>query len=88
MRYLVHLRAPGLDVIGMGEPSAPGISMGHNGHAAFSMTLSYADQEDLYVYETQEGEPGRYRYGDGWEALATVRGDLRGPGRAARRGCP
>ena len=55
LRYLVHLRAPGLDVIGTGEPSAPGISMGHNGHAAFSMTIFYSDQEDLYVYETEAG---------------------------------
>jgi penicillin amidase len=72
LRYLVHLRAPGLDVIGTGEPSAPGISMGHNGHAAFSMTLFYADQEDLYVYETEENGRGHYRYGDGWEAMEQV----------------
>jgi penicillin amidase len=72
LRYLVHLSAPGLDVIGTGEPSAPGISMGHNGHAAFSMTLFYSDQEDLYVYETKEGDPNQYRYGDGWEAMETV----------------
>ena len=72
LRYLVHLRAPGLDVIGTGEPSAPGITMGHNGHSAFSMTLSYADQEDLYVYETKEGEPHLYRYGDGWENMAII----------------
>ncbi len=72
LRYLVHLSAPGLDIIGMGEPSAPGVSMGHNGHCAFSMTISYADQEDLYVYETQEGAPNLYRYGDGWEAMEEV----------------
>jgi penicillin amidase len=72
LRYLVHLRAPGLDVIGTGEPSAPGITMGHNGCAAFSMTLSYADQEDLYVYETKEGEPHRYRYGESWEKIEII----------------
>lgn len=72
LRYLVHLRAPGLDVIGTGEPSAPGISLGHNGHAAFSMTIFYADQEDLYVYETNEGRADRYRYRDGWEAMELV----------------
>ncbi len=72
LRYLIHLRAPGLDVIGTGEPSAPGVSMGHNGHAAFSMTLSYADQEDLCVYETQEGRPDRYRYGVDWEAMERI----------------
>ena len=31
LRYIVHLTAPGLDVIGAGEPALPGISIGHNG---------------------------------------------------------
>ena len=30
LRYWVHLNAPGWDVIGAGEPSLPGISIGHN----------------------------------------------------------
>ena len=30
LRYAVHLSAPGLDVIGAGEPALPGISLGHN----------------------------------------------------------
>jgi penicillin amidase len=72
LRYLVHLSAPGFDAIGTGEPVAPGISMGHNGHAAFSLTIFYADQEDLYVYETEPGNPDRYRYRDGWEDVRKV----------------
>ena len=31
LRYIAHLSAPGLDVIGAGEPALPGISIGHNG---------------------------------------------------------
>jgi len=85
LRYLVHLRAPGLDVIGTGEPSAPGITMGHNGHSAFSMTLSYADQEDLYVYETKEGEPNQYRYGDGWEDMEIIGETFEAKGADPRR---
>jgi penicillin amidase len=69
LRYLVHLEAPGLNVIGTGEPSAPGISIGHNGRTAFGLTIFGADQEDIYVYETKEGTPDRYRHGDGWENI-------------------
>ena len=69
LRYLVHLTAPGLDVIGMGEPAVPGITMGHNGTAAFGLTIFGADQEDVLVYETS-GES--YRYGDAWEPVRTL----------------
>ena len=72
VRYLVHLRAPGLDAIGAGEPSAPGISMGHNGRAAFSLTIFGADQEDVLVYDTDPDEPARYRYGQGHETMREV----------------
>ncbi|TDR93591.1 penicillin acylase family protein [Enterovirga rhinocerotis] len=72
LRYVVHLSAPGFDAIGTGEPALPGISFGHNGHAAFAMTIFPADQEDLYVYETDPADPSRYRYGEGWEDMRIV----------------
>ena len=72
LRYLVHLTAPGFDAIGAGEPSVPGIMMGHNGTAAFSLTIFGADQEDVYLYETKPDDPDAYRYGDGWEQMRTV----------------
>lgn len=49
IRTMVHLEAPGLNVIGGGEPHSPGVMAGHNGFAAFSMTFFPADQEDLLV---------------------------------------
>lgn len=72
LRYLVHLSAPGFDAIGAGEPAVPGISIGHNGSTAFGLTIFGADQEDVYVYETQAGDPERYRYADGWEAFRRI----------------
>ena len=72
LRYLVHLSTPGLDVIGAGEPAAPGISMGHNGTSAFGITIFSIDQEDFCVYELQEGDPLSYRYGDGFERMRVV----------------
>jgi penicillin amidase len=72
LRYLVHLQAPDLDVIGAGEPSAPGVSLGHNGTAAFSLTIFGSDQEDVYVYETHPDDPNLYRYGQDWRRMEIV----------------
>ncbi|AJY45055.1 penicillin acylase family protein [Martelella endophytica] len=69
LRYLVHLEAPGINVIGTGEPSAPGVSIGHNERTAFGLTIFGADQEDVYVYETSPDDPDLYRYGNGWERI-------------------
>jgi penicillin amidase len=72
LRYLVHLTAPGFDLIGAGEPSAPGVSMGHNGHSAFSQTIFSADQEDVYVYEIDPDRPDQYRFNGEWTRMEIV----------------
>ena len=73
LRYIVHLSAPGLDVIGAGEPALPGVSIGHNGKVAFGLTIFSIDQEDLYVYETNPANPQQYRYKGGWEDFRVLR---------------
>ncbi len=73
LRYWVHLNAPGWDVIGGGEPALPGVSIGHNRHGAWGLTIFSVDQEDLFVYETDPENPRRYRYGEGWEEMSIVR---------------
>jgi len=73
LRYLVHLTSPELDVIGAVEPSFPGITIGHNGDAAFGLTLFLGpDQEDLYVYDTNPDDASAYRYNGAWEPLRTL----------------
>jgi penicillin G amidase len=72
LRYITHLVAPGLDVIGAGEPFLPGISVGHNEAIAFGLTRFYMDQEDLYVYETNPDRPEEYRYRGRWEPMETI----------------
>ncbi len=69
LRYAVHLSAPGMDVVGAGEPALPGVSIGHNGHIAFGLTIFAIDQEDLYVYETNPENPSEYRYKGRWEPM-------------------
>lgn len=73
LRYVVHLDAPGVSLIGAGEPAVPGVSLGHNGKAAFGLTIFGTDQEDLYVYETKAGDPDSYRYRGRWEKMKRVR---------------
>jgi penicillin amidase len=73
LRYAIHLSAPGMDVIGAGEPALPGISIGHNGNIAFGITIFSIDQEDLYVYETNPDDPSEYRYEGRWEPMDVER---------------
>ncbi|MBI3462126.1 MAG: penicillin acylase family protein [Planctomycetes bacterium] len=73
LRYMVHLNAPGWNVIGGGEPGLPGVALGHNDHVAWGFTICGNDQGDLYVEETHPDNPTRYRVGDGWEPMKVVR---------------
>ncbi len=84
LRYIVHLNAPGLSAIGAGEPSLPGISIGHNGTIAFGLTIFSIDQEDLYGYELNM--PGdRYRYKGRFEPFRTVTETIAVKGGKTRR---
>lgn len=72
LRYWVHLVAPGWNVIGGGEPVLPGVSIGHNEHGAWGLTIFGQDAEDLYVYDTNAANPNEYRYRGAWEAMRIV----------------
>ena len=55
----MHLVAPGWNVIGGGEPALPGVSIGHNEHGAWGLTIFGNDNEDLYVYDTNPANAER-----------------------------
>lgn len=73
LRYIAHISAPGMDIVGAGEPALPGISIGHNGTIGFGLTIFNIDQEDLYVYELNPTNAKQYRYAGGWEDMRVVR---------------
>ncbi|KND59076.1 Penicillin acylase (Penicillin amidase) [Candidatus Burkholderia verschuerenii] len=73
LRYIQQISTPTLDIIGGGEPSAPGISIGHNGSIAYGLTIFNIDQEDLYVYELNPSNSREYRYKGKWEPMRVVR---------------
>ncbi len=67
LRYMVHLNAPGWDVIGGGEPEIPGVSIGHNTHGAWGLTVFRTDGEDLMIYRLNPQNPDQYLYQGKWE---------------------
>ncbi len=84
LRYIVHLSAPGISLIGAGEPALPGISIGHNGTIAFGLTIFSIDQEDLYVYELNPNDVTQYRYMDSWEPFRVLNEEIRVKGQASQ----
>ena len=84
LRYIVQLSAPGLSMIGAGEPALPGVSFGHNDKIGWGLTIFNIDQEDLYVYALKPGDPNSYRYGDGYEAMRVVHESIEVKGEAPR----
>jgi penicillin amidase len=83
LRYWVHLVGPGWNVIGAGEPVLPGVSIGHNEHGAWGLTIFGNDSEDLYVYETNPANANEYRYRGGWEPMRVVTDTIAVKGEAA-----
>ena len=72
LRYMAHLVAPGWNVIGGGEPEIPGISIGHNGHGAWGLTVFRTDGEDLYVYDLHPENNNQYFYKGEWREMTTI----------------
>ncbi|MBO0936202.1 penicillin acylase family protein [Fibrella sp. HMF5335] len=84
LRYWTHLNAPGWNVIGAGEPTLPGISIGHNDYGAWGLTIFDTDNEDLYVYDINPANPNQYRYKGRWETMRTRRETIAVKGQPAQ----
>ena len=84
-RYISHLTAPGLDVIGGGEPGLPGIMQGHTDRFAFGRTNFHIDQTDLFILRTREGDPGQYWHNGEWKRFETVEEDIAVKGAPSQR---
>jgi len=66
LRYITHLVSPGWNVIGGGEPTIPGVSIGHNDYGAWGLTIHATDAEDMYVYELNPSNVLQYKYQGKW----------------------
>lgn len=82
LRYMVHLNAPGWNVVGGGEPTIPGVSIGHNDSGAWGLTVFDIDGEDLYVYELNPKNKNQYKYNGQWENLRVIKDTIKVKGKA------
>jgi penicillin amidase len=73
LRYMVHLVAPGWNVMGGGEPEIPGVSIGHNEVGAWGLTIYETDGEDLYVYDLNPKNLSQYYYKGHWETMKQIK---------------
>jgi penicillin amidase len=73
IRYIVHLNAPGWNVMGATEPPLPGVAIGHNGRIAWGLTIVGTDQSDVYVEEVNPANRNEVRFQGRWEPLRVVR---------------
>ena len=73
LRYIVHLQAPGWNVVGAGEPPFVGVAIGHNERIAWGLTIVGTDQEDVYVEQVNPANANEVRFNGAWEPLKIVR---------------
>lgn len=83
-RHVVHLTAPGLDVIGAGAPGLPGIMQGHTDRFAFGRTNFHIDQEDVFILTLNPANPEEYRHQGAWRRFERVEETIAIAGAAPR----
>ena len=81
LRYLVHLNAPGWNVIGSVVPWFPGVAIGHNDRIAWGLTIFAADVQDLYVEELNPTNPRQVKSGGRFVDMEAVKDQIRVKGR-------
>jgi penicillin G amidase len=85
VRYIVHLNAPGWNVIGASEPPFIGVAVGHNERVGWGLTIVGIDQHDVYVEELNPDNRDEVRWHDGWEPMRIVHDEIAIRGEPARR---
>jgi penicillin amidase len=84
LRYLVHLNAPGWNVIGASEAPFIGVHIGHNANLGWGMTVVGTDQVDVMVEEVNPANANEVLYRGKWEPLRVVREEIKVKGEAPR----
>lgn len=72
IRYIVHLNAPGWNVIGATEPVLPGVMIGHTERIGWGLTIVGTDQADVYIEEINPANRNQIRFRGAWETMRTA----------------
>lgn len=82
LRYIVHLHAPGWNVIGASEPPFLGVAIGHNERLAWGLTIVGTDQHDVYAESLNSANPNEAKWNGTWEPLRVVKEEIAVKGRS------
>jgi penicillin G amidase len=72
LRYIVHLNAPGWNVIGAAQPPFVGVSIGHNDTLAWGLTITGTDFQDVIVEELNPANDTEALYKGNYEPLKII----------------
>jgi penicillin amidase len=84
-RYIVHLVAPGWNVIGATESTIPGVIRGHNGRLAWGRTATGSDQADVFIERLNPDDPAQVLYQGRWQQLLSTVEEIRVKGETSPR---
>lgn len=66
--FELHIKTQdGLDAIGVGFPSMPFLTLGHNRNIAWGATTTRADTQDLFVEKVNPENPDQYLHNGEWK---------------------
>jgi penicillin G amidase len=82
LRYLVHLHAPGWNVIGAVTPWLPGVAIGHNERVGWGLTIFSSDVQDLYVEQVNPDNAHQLRERGRWIDTESMKDSIPVKGRA------
>ena len=85
LRYIVHLNAPGWDVVGATEPAIPGVAIGHNGRVGWGLTIVGTDYDDVFVEELNPENTNEAKWQGQWYPLRVVEDTIHVRGETPRR---
>jgi len=80
--FLVGLHAPGLNVVGMSIPGAPGVVAGHSAAVAWGYTNAMVDDSDFFLERVNPDDPEQYLTPQGWAPFETREETIRVRGKA------
>jgi penicillin amidase len=84
LRYIVHLNAPGWNVIGSGDPPFVGVSMGHNDRIAWGLTIVGTDFQDVFIEDLDPTDASKALYNGKPEPLRIVQEEIKIKGEPPR----
>ncbi len=80
--YELALDGAGYRVAGFTIPGVPGVILGHNDRVAWSLTVAFVDQQDLYLERPDPADPRRFLYRGAFEPATVHREPIRVKGRS------